>query len=67
MDLEFKVPCPMMMPMGMGKMSYGGRIQLTRAFVPDQPYTDIFPPEEALRRGTLFPNLAIPYEIKSKE
>lgn len=35
---------------------------LARAYVPDQPYTRVFPPEEALRQGTLFPDLVRPYE-----
>lgn len=43
------------------------RMMLTRAYVPDQPYIGMFPLEEALRKGTIFPNLAIPYAIKQKE
>jgi hypothetical protein len=42
-------------------------IQLARAYVPDQPYVGLFPPSEGLRKGTIFPNLYIPYPIKSKE
>lgn len=42
-------------------------MQLARAYVPDQPYTGMLPLDEALRKGTLFPNLIIPYAIKSKE
>lgn len=43
------------------------KMQLARAYVPDQPYIGMFPPEEALKKGTIFPNLAIPYSIKQKE
>lgn len=31
--------------------------ELARAYVPVQVYTRIFPPEEALRRGSIFPEL----------
>lgn len=31
--------------------------ELARAYVPVQVYTRIFPPEEALRRGSVFPEL----------
>lgn len=31
--------------------------ELARAYVPAQVYTRIFPPEEALRRGSIFPEL----------
>lgn len=42
-------------------------MQLARAYVLDQPYAGLFPLDEALRKGTLFPNLYFPFEIKSKE
>ena len=42
-------------------------MQLARAYVPDQPYIGLLPLNEALITGTIFPNLAIPYAIKSKE
>lgn len=42
-------------------------MQLARAYVPLQPYIGLFPLDEALRKGTLFPNLYIPYPIKSLE
>lgn len=42
-------------------------MMLTRAYVPDQPYIGMFPLEEGLRRGTIFPNLAVPYAMKKKE
>ncbi|HHU49924.1 MAG: spore coat associated protein CotJA [Caldicoprobacterales bacterium] len=40
-------------------------IVLARAYVPPQTYTRAFPPEEALREGTLFPELVRPY-VKRK-
>lgn len=42
-------------------------MQLARAYIPDQPYIGLLPLNEALFTGTIFPNLAIPYAIKSKE
>ncbi len=36
-------------------------LRLARAYVPDQVYANVFPPEEALREGTLFPELVMPY------
>ncbi|TDT63298.1 spore coat associated protein CotJA [Fonticella tunisiensis] len=42
-------------------------LMLARAYVPDQPYIGILPLDEALKKGVLFPNLDIPYAIKSKE
>ena len=36
-------------------------LQLAQAYVPPQPLDGIFTPEEALRRGTAFPNLYQPY------
>ena len=36
-------------------------LRLARAYVLDQVYGDVFPPEEALREGTLFPELVMPY------
>ena len=36
-------------------------LQLARAYVLAQQYTRVFPPEEALRQGTLFPDLVRPY------
>lgn len=43
------------------------RIRLARAYVPRQPFTGMFPLNEALKKGTLFPNLYIPYSTKSRE
>lgn len=56
------MPNPMVNPYASMK-----KIRLTRAFIPDQPYISLFPLDEALKKGTLFPNLYIPYPIKSKE
>ncbi|NLM96384.1 MAG: spore coat associated protein CotJA [Halanaerobiaceae bacterium] len=37
------------------------RMRLAHAYVPFQTFKNAFPPEEALRRGTLFPELYMPY------
>ncbi|HHY83061.1 MAG TPA: spore coat associated protein CotJA [Clostridiales bacterium] len=37
-------------------------LQLARAYVLPQTYTKAFPPEEALKQGTLFPELVMPYD-----
>ena len=42
-------------------------MQLARAYIPAQPYTGLLPLNEAIVKGTIFPNLDIPYPIKSKE
>ncbi|WP_058486371.1 spore coat associated protein CotJA [Defluviitalea phaphyphila] len=36
-------------------------IQLARTYILDQPYDNLFPLNEALKKGTLFPNLYQPY------
>ncbi len=38
--------------------------KLPKVIVVDQPYTDKFPLSEALKKGTLFPNLYDPYVVK---
>jgi len=38
---------------------------LAEAYVPYQRYMTSFPPMEALRQGTMFPELAKPYEKRS--
>ncbi|MFW6266597.1 MAG: spore coat associated protein CotJA [Halanaerobiales bacterium] len=38
-----------------------GRMELTRAYVPFQNYTDNYNPEVALMKGTFFPELWRPY------
>jgi len=37
--------------------------RLARAYVPIQQYGRIFSPEEALMKGTLFPDLWSPYPV----
>ncbi len=41
-----------------------GNLNLAEAYVLDQPYIDKFPLDEALKKGTLFPNLYKPYVTK---
>ena len=36
-------------------------MRLAHAYVPDQPYIALFPLDEALKKGTIFPNLYMPY------
>lgn len=38
-----------------------GMMKLAHAYVPFQQFSDSYPPAEALRRGTLFPELWMPY------
>lgn len=40
---------------------------LARSYVPRQPYMRPYPLSEGLKKGTIFPNLDMPYAIKSKE
>ncbi|SJZ30495.1 spore coat associated protein CotJA [Selenihalanaerobacter shriftii] len=46
------------------KLSYSHDSRLAQAYVPYQMYDEIFYPEEALERGTLFPDLYFPYQRK---
>jgi hypothetical protein len=63
-----KNPMPMPGPMPMNEnLQCMMKHKLARAYIPDQPYTGLFPLSEALRKGTIFPNLYIPFPIKSKE
>ncbi|MFW5991948.1 MAG: spore coat associated protein CotJA [Halanaerobiaceae bacterium] len=39
----------------------GGRVRLAHAYVPFQRYENHYQPAEALNRGTLFPELYMPY------
>jgi hypothetical protein len=39
-------------------------IRLAQAWVPDQPYERLFPLDEALMKGTIFPGLYQPYKPK---
>ncbi len=38
-----------------------GRMQLAHAYVPFQEFSEAYPSEVALRKGTLFPELWMPY------
>ncbi|NLM36046.1 MAG: spore coat associated protein CotJA [Clostridiales bacterium] len=42
-------------------------VRLARAYVPFQKMCSIFSPIEALKRGTIFPELYSPYESKEKK
>ncbi|MHC6180646.1 spore coat associated protein CotJA [Clostridium sp. JNZ X4-2] len=52
MDPEYISPS--MFPADSGK-------SLARAYVPMQPYIGLLPLNTALEKGTVFPNLVIPY------
>ena len=41
-------------------------IELARAYIPFQVYTRSFSPEEALVKGTMFPELYRPYHRRGK-
>jgi hypothetical protein len=41
-------------------------MKLARAYVLNQQYTESYPPEEALERGTMFPELYSPYPARMK-
>lgn len=47
---------PMHEPMRMGDL------ELARVYVVSQPYVGMFPLDEALEKGSLFPNLYKPYK-----
>ena len=55
------MPNPIPNPMAMPIYNLPPEIQLARAYIPDQPYDRLFPLNEALNKGTLFPNLYQPY------
>jgi hypothetical protein len=59
-NMQQKINMPMMpfMP---------ARPKLAEAYVPYQRYTISYRPEEALEKGTMFPELYDPYEIKMYE
>ncbi len=44
----------------MGRKPYTS-LELAQAYIPYQYYTDSYTPKEALRKGTLFPELYRPY------
>lgn len=41
--------------------------ELARAYVVIQEYAEIYSPKEALKRGTVFPDLYQPYKVKGKK
>lgn len=42
-------------------------LRLARAHIPNQPYMTTLPLDKALMRGTLFPELSMPYSSDPKE
>ncbi|MGB9679391.1 MAG: spore coat associated protein CotJA [Minisyncoccia bacterium] len=36
-------------------------LKLAQAYIPLQKYVSSYPPEEAIKKGTIFPELDIPY------
>lgn len=44
-----------------------GRMRLAHAYVPYQYYSSSYSPEEALSKGTLYPELYMPYRPGKKE
>jgi hypothetical protein len=54
---------PMYMPFSRMPMHMpqAPELMLVRAYVIDQPYTGLLPLNEALEKGTLFPNLVVPF------
>lgn len=42
-------------------------MQLARAYVPFQRLNQVFDPKEALMKGTLFPELYMPYKRKGED
>ncbi len=55
----------MSMPMYMDYEVEG--LELAQAYIPYQPYVGMVPLEEALKRGSLFPNLYKPYVYKENK
>ena len=43
----------------------GNEWELARAYVPFQIMNQVFSPDEALKKGTLFPELYRPYKLQS--
>ncbi|MEW6173806.1 MAG: spore coat associated protein CotJA [Bacillota bacterium] len=46
---------------GVMEPGYHKKVRLTTAYVPPQCYGTQFPPDEALKKGTLWPDLYSPY------
>jgi len=44
-----------------------GNWELARVYVISQPYTNMYSPEEGLKRGTIFPDLYMPYINKESK
>lgn len=44
-----------------------GKWELARPYIINQPFTKIYPLEEALMRGTIFPDLYKPYISTEKK
>jgi hypothetical protein len=42
------------------------KLQLARAYIVPQPYIGLLPINEALKQGSIFPNLIMPYKNKKK-
>ena len=48
-------------------MKEQSELELARAYIKDQQYTKRFSPMEGLEKGTIFPELYMPYEKKGKD
>ncbi|MEM5796092.1 MAG: spore coat associated protein CotJA [Bacillota bacterium] len=55
------MPAPAMLPQALPAWSPLPGLKYGEAFIPPQTYTQTLPPEEALRAGTIFPELFSPY------
>lgn len=58
------LPCPdpNYMPFFRGPMQPDcHQLMLARAYIPDQPYIGLLPLGQALMKGTIFPNLVVPF------
>jgi len=55
---------PYFIPNTRSMMPPMGELELVRAYIVRQPYTGLFPLSEALHKGTIFPNLYMPYPGK---
>jgi len=56
------MPVPAMIPQVLPAWSPLPGLKYGEAFVPPQTYGRTFGPEEALRHGTIFPELVSPYQ-----
>ncbi|MBA5850055.1 spore coat associated protein CotJA [Clostridium sp. cel8] len=55
-----------MMPNMMPSPNMFPKLQLARAYIVPQPYVGLLPLDEALREGSIFPNLVMPYKRKKR-